>query len=647
MTKKIRSIYDNYKEIINYIIVGSITTFISLATFYICRFLIFSKDNQLHIQISNIVSWLVAVHFAFFANKKYVFESKEKGTNKLAELIKFDLSRVSTLIIEMICMWIMTSPLSINDKISKIVVQVIIMILNYVFSKLFVFNSKDGKKGIVAGFLENLKKPAYRINVIMFILITIIFYLAPYTHDDWAWGTQLGLDRLKSGFVDYNGRWVGNLVVLALTRSRILKAFVTSITLVIILKLMQKIIDDNNEKTKYIMILLLLLIPTGIFAQSLAWTSGFSNYVISFIFTLIFINLNKDIFVNKKPDISNKLILPMVIMGFIGALFLENLTIYNIVLAFFIIGYEFYKYRKVIISNIGFLVGSIGGAILMFSNSAYHNIANSTDGYRTIENNNIIVRCIKTYFETMHKYLFQNNLIINLTIGVLTLIIAYRLLKNKKNNLTKLKKYILSISLLTILTYLSYSLYVHLNGNVNLFGVTKYRNLFEGMIAAFYYLAVVATIFLTMKDDARKFRILFYIGSIIVLTGPLLIVTPIGPRNFFQNYILYIMIIGELISYLKLKDNDFIKKILVTSSLLGITYFLAIFAYIYKVELNRTKIIKSAKNTNEVLYLPKLPHENYMQIPNPTVEVFEERFKNFYHIDKNQKIKFGKKGKKK
>ena len=137
--EKIKSLYKKYKEIINYLIIGVLTTVVSLVTFYIVRILFLKNDTQLDIQISNIISWFFAVLFAFITNKKYVFESKKKGKENLAEMIKFYLSRISTLLIDMGVMWLLTAPLNINDKISKILVQFIIVILNYVLSKIFVF----------------------------------------------------------------------------------------------------------------------------------------------------------------------------------------------------------------------------------------------------------------------------------------------------------------------------------------------------------------------------------------------------------------------------------------------------------------------------------------------------------------------------
>ena len=142
MINKLKKMYKKYKEIINYLIIGGLTTVVSLISFYLVRILIFTKDTQLDIQISNIISWFFAVLFAFITNKKYVFESKTTGTKKIKEMIKFYLSRLTTLIIDMVTMWILTAPLNINDKVSKIIVQFIIVVLNYVFSKLFVFKKE-------------------------------------------------------------------------------------------------------------------------------------------------------------------------------------------------------------------------------------------------------------------------------------------------------------------------------------------------------------------------------------------------------------------------------------------------------------------------------------------------------------------------
>lgn len=136
--KKIKELYKKYEEIINYVIVGGLTTVVSLVTYYACVFTFLNPKDALQLQIANIISWIFAVLFAYFANRKYVFKSKSQ--NKLNEFLKFTLARVSTLLIDMFSMFCLVTLLGLNDKISKLFVQVIVIILNYVFSKIFVFN---------------------------------------------------------------------------------------------------------------------------------------------------------------------------------------------------------------------------------------------------------------------------------------------------------------------------------------------------------------------------------------------------------------------------------------------------------------------------------------------------------------------------
>ncbi|MCI5701170.1 MAG: GtrA family protein [Erysipelotrichaceae bacterium] len=136
-----KKIYTKYKEIINYIIVGGLTTCVSLLTYYLLTFTILNPNISIELQIATIISWIISVLFAFFTNKKYVFESKNKFNFK--EITSFILSRLSTLLIEMLLMYLFVTVCKYNDKIMKIVVQIIIIILNYLLSKFLVFKKKN------------------------------------------------------------------------------------------------------------------------------------------------------------------------------------------------------------------------------------------------------------------------------------------------------------------------------------------------------------------------------------------------------------------------------------------------------------------------------------------------------------------------
>ena len=136
---KIQEIYDNLsdtlKETVNYLIAGVLATIVSIVSYYLLRIVI---DDY---KICTVLSWVFAVLFAYFTNRKYVFKSKEKRI--LKEFASFIGSRIFSLLAELLCMYVMVQIINISDRISKIIVQVIVIILNYILSKLFVFKKKD------------------------------------------------------------------------------------------------------------------------------------------------------------------------------------------------------------------------------------------------------------------------------------------------------------------------------------------------------------------------------------------------------------------------------------------------------------------------------------------------------------------------
>ncbi len=139
--EKITELYKKYKEVINYLIFGVLTTVVSLIVYYASVYTFLNPDNAIQLQIANILSWVAGVTFAYFTNRKYVFESSEK--NKVKEASKFVLARVTTLIMDMIIMWLGVTVLRCNDKIVKIISQIVIIVSNYIFSKLFVFKKES------------------------------------------------------------------------------------------------------------------------------------------------------------------------------------------------------------------------------------------------------------------------------------------------------------------------------------------------------------------------------------------------------------------------------------------------------------------------------------------------------------------------
>jgi len=129
------------KEVVMYLIVGALTTLISIVTYYLCTSLFFNPKYALNIQISAVISWIVSVTFAYVANKTFVFDSKNTVAK---EFVRFISSRIGTLLVDMLLMFIFASVLQFNDMIVKVFVEIVVIIANYLLSKLLVFK-ESGK----------------------------------------------------------------------------------------------------------------------------------------------------------------------------------------------------------------------------------------------------------------------------------------------------------------------------------------------------------------------------------------------------------------------------------------------------------------------------------------------------------------------
>ncbi len=132
IVKTIVDIYLKHEEVINYLIVGVLTTVISLITY-----IILAKVFAIHYMINTFLSWVISVLFAYFANKIIVFKSKTKEIIKEAyEFIKY---RILSLLMDIALMFLMVTLFHINDIFARLVIQVIVIVSNYFFSKLFIF----------------------------------------------------------------------------------------------------------------------------------------------------------------------------------------------------------------------------------------------------------------------------------------------------------------------------------------------------------------------------------------------------------------------------------------------------------------------------------------------------------------------------
>jgi putative flippase GtrA len=135
----IKQLYNKYKELIMYGIMGVLSTVINIVTFAICE-----KIFGINALVSNVIAWVVAVIFAYITNKLFVFESKSfKKDVLIKEIISFTSARLFSLLLEEVIIYVMIDLMNINSLIVKVFSNIVVIIVNYIFSKLVIFKKKE------------------------------------------------------------------------------------------------------------------------------------------------------------------------------------------------------------------------------------------------------------------------------------------------------------------------------------------------------------------------------------------------------------------------------------------------------------------------------------------------------------------------
>lgn len=136
---KIKELVNKYAEVISYLIFGGLTTVVNIIVFYL-----FDSILDVHYLFANAIAIIASILFAFFTNKKYVFKSSTPTVKLwLKEFSLFVSFRLLSAVFDMGSMWLLVEGLELNTNIAKIITQFIVVVLNYAFSKFFIFKQGE------------------------------------------------------------------------------------------------------------------------------------------------------------------------------------------------------------------------------------------------------------------------------------------------------------------------------------------------------------------------------------------------------------------------------------------------------------------------------------------------------------------------
>ena len=136
---KLMMLLGKYREVVLYVFFGGCTTLINLAVYWVLRNIL-----KMGIVPADVIAWIMAVLFAYVTNKIWVFESKtNKAADILKEVISFFAARLFSLGFEVVFLLITVEHFGWNDIIMKLIANIAVIVMNYVFSKLLIFRKKS------------------------------------------------------------------------------------------------------------------------------------------------------------------------------------------------------------------------------------------------------------------------------------------------------------------------------------------------------------------------------------------------------------------------------------------------------------------------------------------------------------------------
>lgn len=137
--KIVMDMYKKYEDVILYLFFGGLTFLICIGSYYVC-----TETLGMQYMVANVISWVIAVLFAYITNRIWVFKSNAKGFGAiLKELWLFIACRLTTGGMEVAIMFVGVTLMSVNDMVVKIIAQIIVILSNYVFSRLIIFKKKE------------------------------------------------------------------------------------------------------------------------------------------------------------------------------------------------------------------------------------------------------------------------------------------------------------------------------------------------------------------------------------------------------------------------------------------------------------------------------------------------------------------------
>ena len=509
------------------------------------------------------------------------------------------------------------------------------------------------------------------------LAVTLLFNIwmadqIPYTHDDWDWGLQPGIQHLIQA--DINSRYAGNLIEVVLTRSPLLKTLVMggTFTLIFILSMiftckcidsMQSEKDSLSVKAGVFLLgcFLMLAMPADIWQQTNGWVAGFSNFVVSGLGLLVFGLIVVDTVQEDEPDRINRdrskkgckiFTAVCFAFGFVIQLFLENLTVYFCICsaAFFI--YTIIKKKRAKLEAGALLSGNIIGFLVMFSSGMYHTLWDTgfaVGNYRELMYDKskpfyvFVIDACKRYFGEFVPTIISHHAILTCAIAALLFLLSLRKEKNSRDKGHK-PMVCLFVSGLDVLFFFYYFICHIQKSAAAIDHISSMRILIDLLFICFVTLEI-AYLFL---DNKRRLFCLYVVWlPPFILMSPMVVINTVGPRSYYTAVLCLTVFCQLLLAIWLLGERQKIRTISIAICFVLAVLIAAKMALIYNeighVNRERLQMIRHATETQQQsICLPTYPYAQYLWCPDPMNDKRVEYFRSFYGIPSEMELIFKK-----
>lgn len=374
--------------------------------------------------------------------------------------------------------------------------------------------------------------------IILFAFFYFLMYRSPLISDDFEFANlkYTSFSELFNYALHYgNGRVLGNVGAVFFVNYPIINAIIKSAIICALVYLLPKTIKNGNSADSYCACLLVLGISSAIFGQVYSWTSGFMNYVPPVVIMLFCLHA-----VRYSLNRSRIIDLLLALVGFVGQLFVEHVTVVNILIAGLLIFiYIKEKETRRTRAIIWFVSGILGAMVMFLVPKIFYISNNRVAGYRNIHLTNIVYSSIESIHLIIHT--MSQCLILFAVFTILGLSLAKERTKGR------------------YLRYIIYTVYpiiqtafLFVDSEAGILRILRYLLVYFGMVL---YVLILLYDICTLVDRKERAEMLVLLLFAVISVAPFLIIRPFGERCIFLSYIFLCMFALRGMAYLRSKNK--------------------------------------------------------------------------------------------